>query len=263
MYVSFFVAFAVACAGCAAEVADYGPEDVDVNVDVDSDPLVSWRGGYETGDWSQWPHKQCFLHDAVVTSPVRTGRYAARFRVRPGDDPIDSSGERCEVYGRFGEAHGVSSWWAWSVYFPDTFRPNPTSSWNIFTQWHADSLLGQPNVSFEIATYNAQWTINLRVNSGDILHPTTQRATLGNFRRNRWLDFVVHAVWREDATGLFEVWLEGTKVATIRGANLYPGLGVYLKQGFYRGESALTTTLFMDRTRRGDSFAAVTADLNR
>jgi len=41
------------------------------------------------------------------------------------------------------------------------------------------------------------------------------------------------------------------------GANLYPGADVYLKQGYYRTESAATSVIYHDGMRRGTSYAAV------
>ena len=42
-------------------------------------------------------------------------------------------------------------------------------------------------------------------------------------------------------------------------ATLYPGDGVYVKQGFYRRPSGSVSTVYQDGMRRGDSYASVSA----
>jgi polysaccharide lyase-like protein len=94
------------------------------------------RLDYESGNFSQWGAKQAVRGGAkVIRSPRRQGRYAARFVVRSGDDPIGATGERAEVWSLTRERAGKSSWWKWSTRFPKNFRVG-RHWWNIFTQWH-------------------------------------------------------------------------------------------------------------------------------
>jgi len=71
------------------------------------------RLDYESGNFRQWSGLDSVTGGArTVASPVRQGHYAARFIVRPGDDPLRASGERAEAY-YFTSEHEVSeSWWA-------------------------------------------------------------------------------------------------------------------------------------------------------
>jgi hypothetical protein len=223
---------------------------------------VLWSGDYETGNFSQWGEGtvQAVPGDATVTPGfARQGRYAARFVVRPGDNPIRSSGERAEVYRSTGETAGTESWWGWSTYFPAAFNPNPDSFWNIFTQWHTTANNGQSNLNFEVNTQTSPWTIQLRTFGGDI-DTNQHRFALAALERDRWYDFIVHVRWAPDDSGFVEVWLNGANVLPRTSIpTIYRGLGVYLKQGFYRGASGLTTTLYHDGMRRGDSYDAVTS----
>jgi len=177
--------------------------------------------------------------------------------VRPADDPIGSSGERAEVLAGTGEGLGTESWWSWSTYFGDDFVPIANSSWNIFTQWHHSGLSGQSNAHFEVNTNTAPWTLQLRTFGGEL---DTNQAVfpLGSFERNRWFDFVFHVRWAPDATGFVELWLNGEQVVPLTNTpTLYFGQGVYLKQGFYRAESNVTSVLYHDGMRRGQSYADV------
>ena len=92
-----------------------------------ADARLLKRLDYDSGNFRQWRAKQAVPGGAkIVRSPRRQGRYAARFVVRPGDDPIDASGERAEVWSYTNERAGKSSWWKWSTFFPKDFRPAAT-----------------------------------------------------------------------------------------------------------------------------------------
>lgn len=216
---------------------------------------IVWTGDYETGNLSQWAGAQAVPGGAsVTTAPVRSGAYAARFAVGPGDDPIGSTGERAEVLVSTGETAGVESWWAWSTYFGDDFEPAPGTHWNIFTQWHNSGTSGQANAHFEVNTSTTPWTLQLRKFGGE---PVANQVvfTLAEFERNHWFDFVFHVRWAPDATGFVEVWLDGELVVPLTYTpTSYFGQGVYLKQGFYRAESSGTSVVYHDGMRRGLSY---------
>jgi hypothetical protein len=219
---------------------------------------IVWSGDYETGSLSQWGGVQAVQGGAAVTTvPVRSGAHAARFVVRPGDDPINSSGERAEVLTSTGEGAGTESWWAWSTFFGDDFEPALNTSWNIFTQWHNSGTAGQANVHFEVNAATNPWTIQLRKFGGE---PTTNQVVfpLALFERNRWFDFVFHVRWAPDLTGFVEVWVNGAQVVPLTYTpTTYFGQSVYLKQGFYRADANVTSVVYHDGTRRGLSFADV------
>jgi polysaccharide lyase-like protein len=223
----------------------------------EADAVILKRLDYETGNFGQWTAVQAVAGGArIVTSPVRQGRFAARFIVRPGDDPINATGERAEVYTPTSESEGSESWWAWSTYFPTGFRPNRNTDWNIFTQWHQTGNRCSPPVSFEIATYSSPARLRLRVWGGRLATncDSTSRRTwnFATLRRNRWYNFTFHVKWSSKASvGFVQLWLNGKQVIPKRYvATLYAGMGVYIKQGFYRAHSSLTTTLYHDGLRR-------------
>ena len=224
----------------------------------DAGAEILWRGDYETANFSQWTAVQAVPgRTSFVTDIVREGRYAARFEINPGDKPINATGERTEIYKETGEAAGVESWWAWSTYFGNDFNPNPDTLWNIFTDWHHSGCCGQANVHFEVDTTFSPWRIQLRTFGGDV-NQNQRRFRLAELERNKWYDFVFHVRWAPDNTGFVEVWLNGQLVVPKTFTpTTYHGQHVYLKQGIYRGASALTTAIYHDGMRRGQSYEDV------
>jgi hypothetical protein len=219
---------------------------------------VSWRGDYETGDFSQWGigTVQALPGDAtIVSAPVRDGKYAARFLVPASATQNQWPGTRSEVYTSTGEQAGTESWWGWSTYFPKDFAPAPNSIWNIFTQWHNTGPTGQANAHFEIDTTTTPWHLELRTFGGQE-NQNEHRFYLADFQPETWYDFIFHVRWAADSTGFVEVWVNGKLVVPLTNIpTIYQGEGVYLKQGFYRAPANVTSVVYQDAMRRGDSYS--------
>ena len=66
----------------------------------------------------------------AVTDPVNQGRYAGRFEVRDGDNPI-GFGDRAEVQLETGEHEGADRWYAWSTMFDPSFPGG--DAWPVVT----------------------------------------------------------------------------------------------------------------------------------
>jgi uncharacterized protein YraI len=215
------------------------------------------RLDFESGNFNQWTAVQAVPGGArIVRSPVRQGHYAARFVVGPGDNPLKSTGERAEVYWETREAEGTESWWAWSTYFPTGFHPN-RGAWNIFTQWHHTGNTCSPPIAFEVNNYSSPAKLRLDLRAGQLrlsdCQPSYKRTW--DFRRlvrNRWTNFIFHVKWSSNKSiGFVQVWLNGRQVIPkTHVPTLYKGMGVVVRQGFYRGRSSLTTTIYHDGLRR-------------
>ncbi|KAA5543358.1 heparin lyase I family protein [Adhaeribacter rhizoryzae] len=185
---------------------------------------------WETGDWSQWDGgliaKDRAAQFSVVTSPVRQGKYAAKFVVRPGDQYCKpaggcTSGERTEVslwnYKR--EALNDEYYYGWSTLFPEDWTE--PYRWGIFMQWHAHTTISPP-IAFNARANQVQ----VDFNSGNIekwwpAEYGESFTILNDLSKGKWHDFIVRVKFRPDATGIFEVWhrLEGqaefTKVLSL------------------------------------------------
>ncbi len=213
------------------------------------------RLDYESGNFRQWVAKQALPGRAqVVRTPRRQGRYAARFVVHPGDNPIAATGERAEVWSYTGERAGRVSWWKWSTRFPRNFTVG-RHWWNIFTQWHHSGQTCESPVQFVVDNYGQRPKLRLLVNGGQLsgCNPSSRRAySLGRLRRGRWLTFVFHVRWSPYKSGGFvEVWRNGKKVLPLKHVpTLYAGTFVYVKQGFYRAPTSWTNVVYHDGLRR-------------
>jgi Polysaccharide lyase len=213
------------------------------------------RLDFETGSLRQWTSIQALPgRISVVPSPVRQGHFASKFTVKPGDHPV-VGGERAEVMFWSRERAGKTSWWRWSTYFPKSFHPNP-GAWNVFTQWHQTGDSCVSPVRFLVDNYASPPRLRLDIWSGRL---NTSSCTpqykhswyLGKLRRNHWYNFVVKFKWSgRRAHGYVKVSVNGRTRVHKHVATLYRGMGVYVKQGFYRGPSSLTTTVYHDGMQR-------------
>jgi len=69
---------------------------------------VVWKGDFETGNLSQYTGAQMVSADRlqVVSSPAHQGSYALKVTVHQGDDPMNASGNRNELFYDSHEAAG-------------------------------------------------------------------------------------------------------------------------------------------------------------
>lgn len=220
-----------------------------------------WSGSF-AGEARAWSGVQAEAggFEAVPAPGGRAG-LAGHFVVHPGDVPIGASGERAEVYYETGEREGVESFWRWSAYFPSSGRSSPETSWNVFTQWHQSVSGGVQPLSFEITNRGSREWFHVRSWGGDAEAPTRRDWRLASVERDRWYDFALRVRWASDGNGLLEVWLDGRRViGPVAGPTLYRGEDVYIKQGYYRGVSDVTSEVYIAGTQRGRSLADVGVD---
>jgi Polysaccharide lyase len=224
-----------------------------------AEAVILKRLDYESGNFRQWAGVDALKGRAtVVRSPVRQGRYAARFVVKPGDNPLPgATGERAEAFAWTNESEGKESWWKWSTYFPTGFHPNAGSSWNVFTQWHQTAHTCPSPIAFEVNAYSSPAKLRLHLYGGNINLSTcrtsvTRTWNFATLRRNRWFTFLFHVKWSADkSVGFVQLWVNGRlAIKKTHAPTLYSGQGVSVRQGFYRGESKRTTVIYHDGLRR-------------
>lgn len=259
-------------------------------------PSISFLGGWDQGvilgpgawDSSQWMASDRFQ---LVTAPVRKGSYAIRVEVRPGDDPINSSGERAEVRN-MRDLAGISMWenessntqyYATSVYLPADWRP-PAGSvdgsiWGTFLQLHGPDV-NHASPVFELGALNRFY---LATEVGDLDYcPSDPSRCInkmysfsdGSLNLGHWTDFVIRIHFAKSYTGTVDIWrrnegqtsftnvLSLSNVPTLQFRSSVNGGAVgdhYWKTGFYRSPETFTNVLWIDGPVRGDSFDAVVA----
>jgi hypothetical protein len=191
---------------------------------------VVWRGDFETGDHSQWTRTQMVSSDrlALVSSPLRQGRYALKTTVYQGDDPINSSGNRNELVRMTREAAGSEYYYRFSTMFASDFPSVKT--WQLFTQWHHEGGSGSPPVEFYV--YGEEIRLNIGGDPGVIVWKTP-------LVRGQWQDFIFHVKWSPNATvGFVELYHNGQLVLPKRYiATQFSGMLNYLKVGLYRSDT--------------------------
>lgn len=239
---------ATACSGVADRVAD----SVRATPPTFADADIVWRGGFEAPLASQWAdvHAQADDRITLVGDPVRLGKRAARFEVRPGDTVNPKwGGELAQVLETTEEEAGQESWWAWSVLFPEDFPT--TSGWCVFAEWHQTGL---PNVPQGPAPINFDCSddgYRLIVRGGDEPDWEQRVFPLPQLERGQWHDFLFHVRWSPDPDGVVQLWIDGEEAiprTTLRTS--YRGQGLYLKAGLYRAASPDTAVLYLDGFRR-------------
>ena len=231
---------------------------------VPSSAQIVWRGGFETGTFSEWDALQARPGRAtIVDNVVRDGRYAARFEVRPGDNPLRCTcGERAELVKYTGERPGTTSVWAWSAYFPAEFAVRPGKR-VVFTQWHDYGSGHAAPVVVRVVSTGGVERLGLGVTGGHFASPVVRDWALAPLQRGRWYDFVARFRWASDSTGSVELMIDGTwAIPRTNTPTLFVengAKGVYLKQGVYRAQPwSQTAVAYLDGMRRGETLDDVT-----
>jgi hypothetical protein len=123
-------------------------------------------------------------------------------------------------------------WYGFSIFLPRSFVPD--ESREILAQWHQVTEGGSPPLA--LLTRRGQWWVSLRdwtrPNENETLDKLAGPCALG-----AWTDWIVHAKWRSDATGLLEVWKNGSSVRTVprSGRNTFANTTRhYIKIGIYK-----------------------------
>jgi hypothetical protein len=236
--------------GPAATLRWDGQGDADVkwlSVRELEPPGTVWRGDAETGDLSQWSKVQMVSADRlqVVSAPLRQGRYAYRYEVRQGDNPINASGNRAEAVYSPPEREGSERYYGWSTLWPHDYPSYDT--WQLFTQWHHLGSSGSPPVELFVRGES----IFLRVSGLDVW-----RAPL---ERGRWVDFTLRVKWSQDpAIGFVELWVDGKLALARTHRRTMLDEGSILKQGLYRNSTIdATGVIYHDGMRIGHRLADV------
>lgn len=195
------------------------------------------RADWETGDTSQFSSVQTVSSDRIrpVTNPVRQGRYAGRFEVRPGDDPL-GYGDRAEVSISTRETEGDERWYSWSTMVAPGFPS--TAGFQVISQWHSRAD-GRPPVAFFAENDDLVLFVHRYAAPGQQL--STTRAWSAPLPRGVWQDIVMHVKWSgSDRVGFIELWVNGQRQTLSNGQTrlstrtMYPGIDNYFKQGYYR-----------------------------
>ena len=199
-----------------------------------------------------------------MESPVRTGRYAARFELRPGDR-TETGGyvsHRSEVFLGSKEVplrEGDERWFGFSVLFGEDFDARAGNQ--VVLQWKNDGT-GSAPFDMRVNEDGRLCLADVRDWDAKVFHWCTP----GPVETGRWHDFQVHARFSSDPEqGFVELHYQqepqqlsssGTERAYF--ATLEPGADSYVKQGYYTGtEFAQAGVVYHDSMRIGNRLSDV------
>lgn len=220
--------------------------------------------GFEKGDFSGWfTEFPKWYSGQIVTSPVRCGRYAARFESRKGDKHWMGK-YRSEVHEYFSKApYNQSIWYGFSTFIPEDWPD--LDSRTVISQWHATPDRGEIYRSPPLAIRytGGQMTVTgiysaeriQRRNDGDRLILYTHQ---GAWEKGIWNDWVFQVIWNWQRDGMVKAWLNGEQIVDYHGPIGYnDAAGAWFKMGIYRDDHDVPQVLYHDEYKRGKSFAEV------
>ncbi len=221
-------------------------------------------GGFERGDFSGWFREFPKEYSGqIVTSPVRCGKYAARFEIRSGDR-FWMGGNRTEIHEYFAKApFHKEVWYGFSTFVPNDWPDLENRT--VISQWHATPDKGEAYRSPPLAiryiggqlrvtgiTSNKQIQ---KMNDGRWLSLYNDR---GRWKKGGWNDWIFQVIWSWEQDGMVKAWLNDTQVIDYQGPIGYrDDAGPWFKMGIYRDDHDVPQILFHDEYRKGASFAEV------
>jgi len=209
---------------------------------------VQWVGDFESGNLSQWTGRQEVSTDrlAIVADPVNQGKFALRVLVKQGDDPINASGNRNELFQVGRTEEGTEAYYRWSTMFAPDFPS--AKDWQLFAQWHQpEDCCGSPPI--QLYVYGEEMRFTVSTNQTEVWRAPLQRGV--------WHDFILHVRFSDNPkVGFVELWYDGQQVVPKTFAATRANS--YLKLGLYRSESIRPDgVLYQDAMVRGETLEDV------
>ena len=230
-----------------------------------------FTGDFETGNLEQWETNQsCPSGVTVVTSPVRAGKYAAKFTVGDGDtsakcNDVPTDNPRAQLVSDDLFKNGDDYYIGMSTFFPADF-PEPTD-WFQISEIYGPPFGGSPSMGIDMEG-------NRIVLARDETHgyDTPWVMTRDVAKGKSWEDLVLHIKFSNDpAVGFVEIWHNGVKqtfkdgsqklfYATLaEGINWEPGGFNSMFTNLYRSSDSKlgTVTIYHDEVLVGKTYESV------
>jgi peptide/nickel transport system ATP-binding protein len=218
---------------------------------------------FERGTFDGWSAKRLAdLHSASIqTEVVRVGTRACRFELRPGD--YVSQGHRAELRDPYNAVWGETVWYGFSTFLAADFLL-PDTIGCVFAQWHDQAKLGDPSGKPPIAIRYRGGRLSITGAYGEVAGPLAdiryEFASVADFPRGAWQDFVFRVRWVQRGTSEIEAWLNRRRIIEWAGPLAYENEaeGPYFKLGVYwspPGQSPIV--VYHDNYSRGHSYEEV------
>ena len=150
---------------------------------------------------------------------------------------------------------GNDVYMGWSVYIPGNFSYPTNGGSNLIVEWHADASMQQAPFHFGINGYTGQFFVDLHT-AATGFSPVLSK-DIGPLVTGRWVDCVVRTKWAQDASGVFEFWMDGVKRVSWTGRTWGTQQVVYPEAGYYRANYNATAVLYIDALKVGTSYDSV------
>ncbi len=218
---------------------------------------------FESGTFEGWSVKRLSAdHSAEIQSDVvRTGTRACRFELRPGD--YVSQGHRAELRDPYNVVWDEEVWYGFATLISEDFWL-PDTAGCVFAQWHDQAKLGDPSGKPPLAIRYRGGRLFFTGAYGRFASPDPdiryEFASIADFPKGVWHDFVVRVFWSRHATSEIEIWLNGTRVVEWHGPLSYENEveGPYFKLGLYWSPpGSRPIVAYHDNYSRGHSFDEV------
>jgi len=209
---------------------------------VEGDKPFSQAHSWETGDWDYAIN--------FVTDPHYQGQKSVRFEIRD-DQPLVHDGKRseiCIVKGSEGDIDR-NTWYSFAIFFPSDYDYDNEPE--VLNQWYQN---GSPATSLR-GLKDRVVLISGNTMDNRVTHD------VGPIVKNGWTEYVFHFIHSFGPDGLIEVWLNGTKILTLHGGNMYDDvlpkwkIGLYKSAFKYGTSSVHKRVVYFDNVRVGDSTA--------
>lgn len=210
--------------------------------------------GAAAGGCPPWDGIHAQTQSGLTNSPrfqkvTMDGKAAWRCEVRQGDFAQWTNGREITFTQESvlaGVGLGSDTYTGWSIYVPTDYVPtnkNGDNYGNNFVEWHPTSPSGaQAAMHFGANGANGQFFVDLHI------EPNWNWASLktwdlGPIVKGRMVNFVARHKWRTDASGVFELWMDGVKKITYNGRTWGVQGAIYPQIGHYRSPDTRTVVL--------------------
>lgn len=203
-----------------------------------------------------------------VNDTVRRGETAIRFELRDGDcvhgngkqlDDCETHRERTEITDLWLAPLNKTVYYAYSMYIPENYS-EMDEPYQIVGQFH----------DLEANNFNNQYQNGTMMLDIKFNHVDALLASVPEFTKGKWHDFVYQTVWSTDASkGRIIVWMDGKMLIDYQGRTLSDGaqIGPYFKFGIYRSHLERykhgkhpTQVIYFDEYRHGKTLKDVSFD---
>lgn len=221
----------------------------------------STLSGFEQGSFSGWFEEFPREYSGqIVTSPVRCGKYAARFEIRKGDR-FWMGKYRSEIHEYFTKApFHQAVWYGLSTFIPHDWQDLENRT--VISQWHGTPDNGEVYRSPPLAIRYTGGRLTITgITSDKSIQKKNDGRRLqlyndhGRWKKEVWNDWVFQVIWSWEQDGRVKAWLNGTKVVDYHGPIGYKDdAGPWFKMGIYRDDHDVPQVLIHDEYKRGNSF---------